>query len=78
MKMTTPVEPKRVPLGKALDLTEADLDALAEVTPADIIEIKRQVERDATPTGRGLWNAERTTEGTDERDIDGGTTSQLS
>ena len=67
-------QPKRVALGKALGLSDDDLDALAEVTPADIIEIKRTVERDATPTGRALWNAEETLEGRNERDIDGGQT----
>lgn len=33
-------EPKKIPIGKPLDLTDEQLDELAEVTPADIVRAK--------------------------------------
>lgn len=34
-------EPKKVPLGKPLELTDAELDELAKVTPEDIQRARR-------------------------------------
>lgn len=40
--------PDRVPLGKPLDLTDAELDELAKITPADI-QRARELWKQAAP-----------------------------
>lgn len=54
--------PKQVPLGKPLEWSEKDLDALAEVTPADVAEAEAWAERNARPKEKGLWKARPTEE----------------
>lgn len=48
---------RRVPLGKALDLSDEDLDRLAEVTPQDILNAQAWVTEHATPADAALWEA---------------------
>lgn len=50
-------EPPRVPLGKPLEWTDADLDALAEVSPQDVLEAQAWVNTHASETGKALWEA---------------------
>lgn len=50
--------PKKVPLGKPLDLTDEQLDQLAEVTPADIEKAKVFWRTHAPEKFRDLLDAE--------------------
>ena len=49
--------PRRVPRGPALDSTDADLDAAADVTEADIEDALSTWRRDAPREARGLLDA---------------------
>jgi hypothetical protein len=44
--------------GAALEWTEADLDALSQVSPQDVAEAQAWVSAHADPLGEQLWNAE--------------------
>lgn len=55
--MTSPNEPRR-PKGKPLDLTDEDLDALAEITEADILRAQQRWQRSADPQYKNLLLAE--------------------
>lgn len=48
---------RRVPLGKPLDLTDEDLAALSEVSPADIAEAQSAFRRHAPADARDLLDA---------------------
>ena len=48
---------KRVPLGKPLEWSDDDLDALSEVSPQDIPEAQGAWRRDAPPKLRDLLDA---------------------
>lgn len=53
-----PQSPPRVPLGPPLPWSDADLDALSEITPEDVSAAQGWVERNATTSGRRLWAGE--------------------
>jgi hypothetical protein len=62
--MTTPMDRgRKVPLGKPLDLSDEDLDELAEITPADIVEAQSRWREDAPAEFKNLLDAEPTDEG---------------
>lgn len=50
--------PNKVPLGKPLELTEEELDALAEITPEDIEAAKRLWRKAAPAEFKNLLDAE--------------------
>lgn len=50
--------PPRRPKGKPLPASDADLDAAAEITPADIEAAKDWWQRNSDPKYRDLLNAE--------------------
>jgi hypothetical protein len=50
--------PARVPLGEPLAWTDADLDALSEVSAQDISAAQRWAARNADEEDAGLWTAE--------------------
>lgn len=52
-----PANKKIVPLGKPLQLTDADLDRLAEVTPADIEQSKAAWRRNVPDKYKNLLDA---------------------
>lgn len=56
MSEPAPAAP-RVPLGPPLEWTDADLDALSEVSPQDVLEAQQWVVEHADETGRALWEA---------------------
>lgn len=49
---------KQVPLGKPLELTDAELEALAEVTEEDIAEAKKLWRKEAPAEFKNLLDAE--------------------
>lgn len=51
-------EPRRVPLGEAIQWTEEDLDRMSEVSAQDIEESKVWVQENASERGRQLWEAQ--------------------
>lgn len=55
--------PPKVPLGKPLQLTDEELDILAEVTPEDIEKAKKFWRKNAPAKFKNLLDAEETTEG---------------
>ena len=54
---------KQVPMGKPLDLTEEQLDVLAEITPADIERAKIFWRQHVPEEFQDLLDAEPTEEG---------------
>ena len=52
-----PEPEKRVPLGEPLDLSDEDLDRLAEVTPQDVLNAQQWVRDNATPADAAFWEA---------------------
>lgn len=53
-----PVKKKNVPLGKPLQLTDADLDRLSVVTPADIEKAKIAWRKNVPKKYKNLLDAE--------------------
>lgn len=49
---------KRVPLGKPIQWTEAEVDELTKVTPQDIEEARALWRRGALPKYRGMFDAQ--------------------
>jgi hypothetical protein len=47
----------RVPLGQPIPWTDADLDALADVTAADVAAAKGWVDANASTQAQRLWDA---------------------
>lgn len=49
---------KPVPLGDALNWSEAELDALSEVTPGDVLAAQTRWRQDAPDAAKSLLDAE--------------------
>ena len=58
---------KRVPLGKPLKLTDADLDRLSQVTPSDIEAAKIRWRQNAPKKYKNLLDAEVETDNADSQ-----------
>lgn len=50
--------PPRTPLGPPLDLSDADLEALAEIDEADVLDVHRFLQQHLPPRLRNLPLAE--------------------
>lgn len=66
-----------VPLGPPISLSDADLDALSQITPLDIVEAQQAWRRDAPAALRGLadavaltWEQLQETLGLDGQELD--------